>query len=180
MVDKHKKTKYKSNDISHEKNSGDKIAAIGVINSAATADTVRGMKNEIPVVLPERSETPMKLKMTKMQKMATKAIEIIQQKAKNENAVKDYKPRMNGFPVMILQSGLAQASGFYLAKGAMHAEYLNDVADVLQAAGGWTFPNSGMGFHQRSIGCDAVTYRLLTRDALDAAGWLKRYGTAIL
>ena len=178
MADKHKQQKYKSNNTSHEKNSGNKTSEIASTASAGTSVIAREIKNENPAVVSERSEAPMK--MTKMQKMATQAIEIIQQKAKNENAVKEYKTRMNGFPVMILQAGLAQASGFYLAKGAMHAEYLNDVACVLQAAGGWTFQNSGLGFHQRSIGCDTVTYRLLTRDALAASGWLKRYGAAIL
>ena len=178
MPDNYKKPAYKSNHTSHEKKSGHKTVDISAAGGVSTTVVERERKNENPAVVSQRSEAPMK--MTKMQKMATKAIEIIQQKAKNENAVKDYKTRMNGFPVMILQSGLAQASGFYLAKGAMHAEYLNDIASVLQAAGGWTFQNSGMSFHQRSIGCDTVTYRLLTRDALAAAGWLKRYGAAVL
>lgn len=118
--------------------------------------------------------------MNKMQKMAAKAIEIIRQKPQNPSAAKEYKSRMNGFPVMVMQAGLAQATGFYLEKGATHAEYLSDVASVLQAAELWSFQSSGQGFHERSINCDSVTYRLLTRDALAAAGWLKRYGTAIL
>ena len=117
--------------------------------------------------------------MNKMQRMAAKAIEIIQnKKTKDEIAIKEYKSRMNSFPVMVMQSGLAQASGFYLAKKSTHAEYLSDIASVLQAAGEWSFQDKS--FHDKSIQCDAVTYRMLTRDTLAAAGWLKRYGAALL
>jgi len=112
--------------------------------------------------------------------MAVRALDIIRAKSGNsEELKKEYKSRMNNFPVMVMQSGLAQTSGFFLAKTAVHQEYLGDIAKILNAASGRPVAN-GNQLHERVIQCETVEYRLLTRDALIAAGWLKRYGQALL
>lgn len=78
------------------------------------------------------------------------------------------------FPVMVLQSGLAQATGFLLAKGKEeHLAFLNDLAGVLGEI-------NGESFHQNIIASDLADYQHLTRRTLDAAGWFKRYAQGVL
>ena len=87
---------------------------------------------------------------------------------------KKYGALALNFPVMVLQSGLAQATGFLLAKGKdEHLRYLADLAAVLGEGNGQTF-------HQKIIASALEDYQLLTRRTLDAAGWFKRYAQGIL
>jgi CRISPR-associated protein Cmr5 len=89
---------------------------------------------------------------------------------------KEYKARADGFPVMVMQAGLAQAVGFMRAKASgkkAYGRYLDDLAAVLGRDGGEVLQN-------RVIAAELPEYRQLTREALAAAGWLKRFGQAYL
>ena len=120
--------------------------------------------------------------MNRMQRMANRALDIIQDKKGKPGESKEYKSRMNGFAVMVMQSGLAQASGFYLGKGSGHQYlgYLQDLVQVVAAAEPGRADWNPDSFQRKVVECDALTYRLLTRDALAASSWLKRYGSAYL
>jgi CRISPR-associated protein Cmr5 len=89
------------------------------------------------------------------------------------------------FPVMVLQSGLVQATGFLLAKGKPeHSAFINDLADVLVETGTLSLNapdgHRGEAFHHQIVASDLPTYQHLTRWTLEASGWFKRYAQAIL
>ncbi len=87
-----------------------------------------------------------------------------------------YRALALSFPIMVLQSGLAQATGFLQAKSSDNNEYqryLSDLAGVL----GY---DNGPALYDAVIASDLPTYQQLTRQALDASGWLKRYAQALL
>lgn len=87
---------------------------------------------------------------------------------------KGYRTLALNFPVMVLQSGLSQATGFLLAKDAdEHRAYLNDLAGILGL-------NNGGDLHQAVIRSTLPQYQQLTRKALEASAWLKRYTQALL
>ncbi|HEY9040852.1 MAG TPA: type III-B CRISPR module-associated protein Cmr5, partial [Rheinheimera sp.] len=66
-----------------------------------------------------------------------------------------------------------------LAKGKdEHIALLNDLAQVLSAQ--TSGRGDGKALHQRIIDADAAKAMLLTRQALDASGWLKRYVQGVL
>ena len=93
-----------------------------------------------------------------------------------ENAAteKGYRTLALNFPVMILQSGLTQATGFLMAKGGSeHTAYLNDLAGILGQ-------NSGKALHDAVVSSTLPQYQQLTRKALEASAWLKRYTQALL
>lgn len=97
---------------------------------------------------------------------------------KVENLKKDIKEKYRtlalSFPTMIMQSGLAQAVGFLMAKGGEeHKEYLNHLAEILN------FKDAN-ALHTKILESDISQYQLLTRQALDASAWLKRYVQALL
>ena len=90
---------------------------------------------------------------------------------------KEYKARADGFPVLVMQAGLAQAVGFMRAKSAdkpAYGRYLDDLAAVI---GGLA---DGAALHHRAIHGQLPAYRQLTREVLAAAGWLKRFGQVYL
>lgn len=93
----------------------------------------------------------------------------------DEPSATAYAALAKRFPGMILQNGIAQATGFLLAKGrAEHLGYLDDLLVVLRAAG-ITRAEGRAELHREIIEGDfAVTMRL-TRQALEASGWLRRY-----
>ena len=81
---------------------------------------------------------------------------------------------------MILENGLAQATGFLLAKGnPEHRALLNDLCAVLRAAKTTTAVD-GPGLHGEIIDSDLGETLILTRRSLEAAGWLKRYVQGVL
>lgn len=87
---------------------------------------------------------------------------------------KEYGSLAHKLPVLILQNGLAQATGFLLAKGeAHHQSLLEDLAHLLDKA-------DGKALHQSVIAADVTQTMLLTRRSLEAAGWLKRYVQGVL
>ncbi|MCY3843817.1 MAG: type III-B CRISPR module-associated protein Cmr5 [Acidobacteria bacterium] len=81
---------------------------------------------------------------------------------------------------MILANGLAQATGFLLAKGNReHLELLDDLCAVLRATE-TTTAGDGAGLHQEIIDSDLERTLMLTRRSLQAGGWLKRYVQGVL
>lgn len=78
------------------------------------------------------------------------------------------------FPAMVMQSGLAQAIGFLMAKGnEEHQLMLTHIATLLN------YPNDE-AMHSAILSSDLTKYQLLTRNALEATSWLKRYTQALL
>lgn len=94
----------------------------------------------------------------------------------DKTKAKEYGQWALKFPTLMLQAGLAQASGFLLAK--KQTEYLVDLADLV--AEGLAEGPTADEFHQRIIDSDLAAYQRLTRRTLEAAGWLKRYAQAVL
>jgi len=93
---------------------------------------------------------------------------------KDSSVAKKYGALALNFPVMVLQSGLAQATGFVLAKKKdEQLRYLDEIADVLGEG-------DGEAFHLKIISSDLGDYQHLTRRTLDAAGWFKRYAQGLL
>lgn len=102
---------------------------------------------------------------------------------KNEEDPQKYKARADSFPIMVIQSGLAQATGFMLAKGSgdknsdqrAYQNYLDDLATVF---GNNLLPDvqDGSSLHGKVISTDLAEYRRLTREALIIAAWFKRFG----
>jgi CRISPR-associated protein Cmr5 len=112
---------------------------------------------------------------TRTQHYAEKALNKIND-IKNKSDSKEYKSRCDNFPVMVMQSGIAQAVGFMLAKGTggnAYSQYLNDLASVMGE-------KNGKDFHAKIIAAQIPDYRRLTRETLNAAGWFKRFGQAYL
>jgi CRISPR-associated protein Cmr5 len=98
-----------------------------------------------------------------------------------ENLKKGYGSLCHRFPVMVLRSGLAQAVGFLHAKAggdgdraAAYGLLLTHLASHLHnKADARIFQNH---VHQASL----AEYRRLTREALAASVWYKRYAQSLL
>lgn len=96
----------------------------------------------------------------------------------------EYRTQALNLPTMIMQSGLSQAVGFLLAKSksgdanktkAMaFAKILQHLEILLKNEIG----NSNL--NEVVIKSDIVQYQLLTRKAIEASSWLKRYTQAFL
>lgn len=92
-------------------------------------------------------------------------------KMQNATFEAKYRTLALNFPTMIMQSGLAQAIGFLMAKGKdEHKIILGHIEKILGR------PN----LHVDILSSDIKQYQLLTRQALDATAWLKRYTQALL
>ncbi|MBU0501415.1 MAG: type III-B CRISPR module-associated protein Cmr5 [Gammaproteobacteria bacterium] len=93
----------------------------------------------------------------------------------SEGFRKKYAALAHKLPGMILQNGLAQATGFLLAKGKEeHRAVLTDLAGLLRAIGA-TNSSDPDQLHRSIIDADLEQTLLLTRRALEATGWMKRY-----
>jgi CRISPR-associated protein Cmr5 len=95
---------------------------------------------------------------------------------------KKYGAIAHKLPGMILQNGLAQATGFLLAKSPKYPEHghlLDDLNDVLRAGGTLDKPDR-QALHQAVIDADLEQTLKLTRHALEATGWIKRYVQGVL
>lgn len=91
----------------------------------------------------------------------------------------DYAALAHKLPGMVLENGLAQATGFLLAKGHaggddQHMALLDDVNRILRATGA-SERSSGKALHCAVIESDLNGYMILTRRTLEASAWLKRY-----
>lgn len=93
---------------------------------------------------------------------------------------KKYGALMHKLPGMVLQNGLAQATGFLLAKGQPeHIAVLEDLLRVLRAAD-TTDAADYRALHQEIIAADLARTMDITRRTLDAAAWMKRYVQGVL
>jgi len=93
---------------------------------------------------------------------------------------KAYGALTHKLPGMVLQSGLAQATGFLLAKGKEeHLAVLDDLLGVLRHIG-TTGAATREALHQEIIGADLAKTMELTRRTLDASAWMKRYVQGVL
>jgi len=89
---------------------------------------------------------------------------------------KEYRTVAKKFPSLIHTCGLAQAIAFYQAKG--HTDYLSDLAEVLKQASHPEIKDAkSLAEHSRTD--QLSVYMRLSRDALTAAGWIKRYVEAL-
>ena len=99
---------------------------------------------------------------------------------KGDAMEKEYRSLAHAFPSMILQNGLAQATGFLLAKGkGEHKALLEDMRDVLCAAEAVSATDAD-ALHKEIISADALKTMQLTRHALEASAWIKRYAQGLL
>ncbi len=115
----------------------------------------------------------------KSQRLAQKAYERIEaRKAKGEKYQKEYRSFAREFPTLVHQCGLAQAVAFAQAKKDHQADYVADLAEVLAVAGHANVATlEALAAQTRSL--SMIAYVRLSRDALDAAVWLKRYVEAL-
>ena len=94
--------------------------------------------------------------------------------------VKKYGALAHKLPSMILQNGLAQTTGFLLAKGKPeHCALLEDLRAVLHATE-TTVAGDREGLHKEIVSSDLDRILILTRASLEAGGWLKRYAQGVL
>jgi CRISPR-associated protein Cmr5 len=105
---------------------------------------------------------------TRSQAWAERAYHCIIKRAEHTDSRGDYCRFAKRFPSLIHSSGLAQAVAFAHAKNM--TGIIDDLASMLE---------------QKNLSEDcrkasASEYLRLTRSALEAAGWLKRYAEAIL
>lgn len=93
----------------------------------------------------------------------------------NADYKKPYGALAHKLPGMILQNGLAQATGFLLAKGKEeHLVLMDDLLAVLRTSHIST-AETGAALHQQIIDANLEQTMRLTRSALEASGWIKRY-----
>jgi CRISPR-associated protein Cmr5 len=88
------------------------------------------------------------------------------------NAQKEYRSFAKKFPALIHTCGLAQAVAFALAK--QENDYIEDLAAVLKGSGHQEI-TSAQTLHERARTQPLSGYLRLSRDAINAASWLKRY-----
>lgn len=82
-----------------------------------------------------------------------------------------YKRFAKSFPALVHSCGLAQAAVF--AEARKHGQLLEDVAAVLGKP-------DAEALKREAREEDVTAYLRLSRDALVAAGWIKRYAEALL
>lgn len=102
------------------------------------------------------------------------------QKTKEEN--KKYGALVHKLPMMILQNGLAQTTGFLLSKQEAHFKaVLGDLLAVYKVIDADIEPTyEAQVLHKMIIGSDLDRIMKLTREGLEIAGWLRRYVQGIL
>ncbi len=103
------------------------------------------------------------------QSMAQTAYERMAARRPNQ----EFRSFARSFPSLIHACGLAQAVAFAKAKG--RKEYVEDLTQVLQS-GGYSGIND---LDQTARTAPMTTYVRLSRHALQAAGWIKRYVEAM-
>jgi CRISPR-associated protein Cmr5 len=110
---------------------------------------------------------------TNSQKMALEAWRRIAERKPR----KEFRNFAREFPSLVHSCGLAQAVAFAQAKKQDHADYLDDLSAVLKAVG-HAEAATLEGLAHASRGDPVPAYIRLSRNALQAAGWLKRYAEA--
>ena len=118
---------------------------------------------------------------TRSQRYAQAAFACVQKIANDKEGktlAEKYQSYARNLPTMILQCGLAQTVAFVQAKQEVdkdkpvdaYAHWLADMQTVLE----------NTKLCQQAREADLSAYMLLTYQALDAAGWLKRYAEALI
>lgn len=106
------------------------------------------------------------------------------EKNEREELLKNYATIAHKLPTMILQNGLAQATGFLLAKSAKekaHAEMLKHLLAAFQKIDDdFKHVQKNEEFHQKIIDSNLTQIMGYTRESLEIAGWLRRYVQGIL
>ena len=99
---------------------------------------------------------------------------------KHFGAKKAYGALAHKLPTLILQNGLAQATGFLLAKAKdEHLALLDDLAQVLRETGEGNCTDR-QTLHATVIAANTANTMHLTRRTLEASGWIKRYVQGVL
>jgi CRISPR-associated protein Cmr5 len=111
---------------------------------------------------------------TRSQRLAQAAFPRIQSRMQGlrEKAFDEYRSFVKKFPALIHTCGLAQAVAFALAK--QENDYIEDLAEVLRDSGHPEI-TSAQTLHERARTQPLSGYLRLSRDAINAASWLKRY-----
>ena len=117
---------------------------------------------------------------TRSQKLAQKAHACIEQRKADSSAKEfgEYIGFAKKFPALVHTCGLAQAVAFALAKKEVRSHYAADLASVL-SAGGHTEITDATSLAEHTRADTVSSYLRLSRDAIDAAVWLKRYAEAL-
>lgn len=109
------------------------------------------------------------------QKYAEIAYRLVDEEVKDTEMEAKYHTLALAFPTMIMQSGLVQAIGFLIAKGEdHHQKMLKHLTKLLD------HQITPEDLYKKIYKSDIVEYQLLTRKAIEASGWLKRYAQALL
>ena len=117
---------------------------------------------------------------TKSQRLAQEAYARVEaRRQRPEKYRKEYRSFAREFPTLVHQCGLAQAVAFAQSKKEQHqGDYVNDLASVLAKAGHDNVTTvEALARQTRAL--PVPGYVRLSRDALDAAVWLKRYVEAL-
>lgn len=111
---------------------------------------------------------------TRSQRVAQAAFPRIQNRTRSlrDKKFDEYRTFVKKFPALIHTCGLAQAVAFALAK--QENDYMEDLAAVLQDSGHPEIA-SAQTLHERARTQPLSGYLRLSRDAINAASWLKRY-----
>lgn len=115
--------------------------------------------------------------------VATAAFERINSRTTNTSEDnKKYATLVHKLPTMILQNGLAQTTGFLLAKNERHHQVLLEDLILIFKEIDTNFREikDGKGFHSIIIQSDLYPIMSMTRKALEISGWLRRYVQGIL
>ncbi|AKG14987.2 CRISPR-associated protein Cmr5 [Moraxella bovoculi] len=111
---------------------------------------------------------------TRTQKYAEPAYPLVDSLKGNDIESK-YRTLALNLPTMILQAGLTQAIGFLMAKNESHHQLiLAHLAELLN------YKDKEKEFYQKILQSNVQEYQLLSRKAIEASGWLKRYTQALL
>jgi CRISPR-associated protein Cmr5 len=115
---------------------------------------------------------------TNSQKMAQAAYTSVHQRVspREKSVPEKYASFARSFPSVVHACGLAQAVTFAKAKG--HGQYLDDLAAVLNKIG-HAEAASVDSLEKATRECPVPAYVRLSRNTLQAAGWLKRYVEAV-
>ena len=116
-------------------------------------------------------------------RVAARAFQQVEaRRALPDKARKNYGAYAHKLPGMILQNGLAHATGFLLAKSASSEEHgllLDDLRSVLNETGSIR-ADDRLSLHKAILEADLMTGLRQSRAALEAAAWLKRYVQGVL
>jgi CRISPR-associated protein Cmr5 len=101
--------------------------------------------------------------------MAQESFRLISDDSFDRGKKEQYCSFAKTFPSLIHSCGLAQAVAFAASK---NGDYLNDLAEVIGSVEAHITPEN---LAEQSRMAETVGYMRLTRRALSAASWLKRY-----